>query len=205
MKKISFYILIASISLILPNLALAHKINVFAYEEGGKVYCESTFSGGRPVKNASIKVIQLSDGSELISQKTDENGKFAFDIILLADISSSVNVVVQSDDGHKNSWKLNPIDWGGTPMDKTRSPVSSLPQISADETAKTITAIDHNQIDQIVRKAIHDELAPIKRQLLENQQQDPGVKDIAAGLGYIFGLAGLIAVFTSRKRKRNEE
>lgn len=201
MKKILTFSLPVFLLLILPNFALAHKINVFAYEEGGKIYCESTFSGGRPAKNGLIKVISINDGAELITARTDDNGKFSFETEKLAEVTGSVNVVVQTDDGHKNSWRLDPSDWGASaPPVKTESI-----QPESSNNNELVATTDSQQIEQIIRQTIHQELTPIKRQLLENQQQGPGAKDIAAGLGYIFGLAGLIAVFTSKKRKKYEE
>jgi len=44
-------------------------------------------------------------------------------------------------------------------------------------------------------------LKPIARMLAEIRQKEPTVRDIFAGIGYIFGLAGIAAYVHSRKKK----
>ncbi len=104
---------IASVSLLLILTALfttayAHKINTFAYEEAGVIYCEATFSGGRPAKGSEVKVMLSTtpDQAHIIA-KTDDTGKFNFEITdLLRDTRPDITIIITSDDGHKNSWLL---------------------------------------------------------------------------------------------------
>lgn len=172
MKNILTFSLPIFLLLILPNFALAHKINVFAYEEGGKIYCESTFSGGRPAKNGLIKVISINDGAELITARTDDNGKFSFETEKLAEVTGSVNVVVQTDDGHKNSWRLDPSDWGASaPPVKTESI-----QPESSNNNDLVATTDSQQIEQIIRQTIHEELAPLKDSFWKISSKVPELK-----------------------------
>jgi nickel transport protein len=49
-----------------------------------------------------------------------------------------------------------------------------------------------------VAEVVSRELAPIKREL--RQSREPDLRDILGGIGYIFGLAGLLAYARSRMR-----
>ena len=56
--------------------ALAHKVRIFAWEEGGNIMTESKFSGGNPAKNATVSVVDSASGKELLSGTTDMDGYF---------------------------------------------------------------------------------------------------------------------------------
>jgi nickel transport protein len=44
-------------------------------------------------------------------------------------------------------------------------------------------------------------LAPVKEMILKSQEQKPRLQDIMGGVGYIIGLAGIVAYMSSRKKK----
>lgn len=68
--------LLACLLLILAaGPALAHKVNLFAYVEGGILYAEGYFPDGRPVVNGKVEV-QTTGGELLESGTTDATGQF---------------------------------------------------------------------------------------------------------------------------------
>ena len=74
----------------------AHGIHLFARVEGDTVYVESDFSGGKGVKAAKIIVLN-SEGTELLSGTTDENGEFSFKVPQTAQLK----IVLEDDAGHR--------------------------------------------------------------------------------------------------------
>lgn len=66
---------------------------------------------------------------------------------------------------------------------------SSLQQISGEE--------------RLVQERILTELRLIKREisLLKQQAEEPGLEELIAGVGYIFGLFGAAALAASRRKK----
>jgi nickel transport protein len=80
---------------------MAHKVNVFAYVEGGKVFTESYFPDGSPVEGGKVLVYDSQDVL-LLEGKTDKAGLFSFDVPKVDDLT----IVIEATMGHKNSFKL---------------------------------------------------------------------------------------------------
>ncbi|MCF8110860.1 MAG: carboxypeptidase regulatory-like domain-containing protein [Desulfobacteraceae bacterium] len=89
------------VSFLCAGTALAHKVNVFAYAEDGKIYVESYFPDGRPAAGSELKVYD-SRGNLLAEGKTDGEGKFSFEIPRADDLK----IVVNAGMGHKTDFKL---------------------------------------------------------------------------------------------------
>lgn len=86
---------------LLASTALAHKVNLFAYVEGGRVYVEAYFGDGRPAENSKI-VVQDSQKGVVLEGVTDKEGKFNFAITKI----DALTIVLDAGMGHKNSFVL---------------------------------------------------------------------------------------------------
>ena len=73
MKKALFLLLI----LLVASPAFAHKVNLFAIDEGGEICAEGYTADGRPTKNSAVKVFDGS-GTLLHEGATDEEGIYCF-------------------------------------------------------------------------------------------------------------------------------
>ena len=81
--------------------AWAHKVNLFAYAEGDKVYTESYFADGQKVQGGEIEVTDAAV-NKLLSGKTDDKGIFSFPLTQ----KQTLTITVNSGMGHKNSYVL---------------------------------------------------------------------------------------------------
>lgn len=81
--------------------AWAHKVNLFAYAEGGKVFTESYFPDGRKVEGGAVEVRDAS-GAKLLEGKTDSQGLFSFPLPKKEDLTITLDATM----GHKNSFVL---------------------------------------------------------------------------------------------------
>jgi beta-lactamase regulating signal transducer with metallopeptidase domain len=54
---------------------------------------------------------------------------------------------------------------------------------------------------------LHQELRQVKRELalLNQNLEKPGVREIIAGIGFLFGLFGVAALLSARRRDRKED
>jgi nickel transport protein len=96
------YLLVATVALLLlSGTALAHKVNLFAYAEGGKIYTESYFPDGKAVEGGKVMVYD-SQNNLILEGVTDNDGLFNFDIPKIDDL----NIVIDATMGHKNSFTL---------------------------------------------------------------------------------------------------
>ncbi|MEW6428850.1 MAG: carboxypeptidase regulatory-like domain-containing protein [Thermodesulfobacteriota bacterium] len=91
----------------LAPVASAHKVNIFAYAEGDKVFTEAYFPDGRPVSDGTIEVLDGS-GNILLEGKPDAEGKFSF----AAPPPQDLTIVINASMGHKNSFVLRKEEMG---------------------------------------------------------------------------------------------
>lgn len=182
---------LALLLLIPASVVFAHKVNIFAYQEGDTVYTESYFSDGTKVKDGIVEVYD-SQGTKLLEGKTDENGEFNFKLLKKDDLK----IALLASLGHKNSYTLS---------------VDELPDIIVTEKpqqaelkelkAKEVTPVDLEQIKRIIDTSLDEKLKPIMRELAKAQQKGVSFTEVIGGIGYIFGLMGIILYFVSKKRK----
>jgi nickel transport protein len=203
MKKLilpSFVIL--SATLLFCHSALAHKIRVFAYESGGEIIAEATFSSGRPAKN-STAIVETESGIQLISGATDDNGMFRFAIPDQAKKEAmKLNIIVDVGEGHRGSWLLEPADYLADLPDarKENSTVFlSSPKVAVESGKSFTTSGSCEDLAAAVEQIVVKELAPIKRSLAENMEKKTDLQSILGGLGYIFGLAGIALYYKGKK------
>lgn len=104
--KTRLHLFIVAVLIVLTGTtALAHKVNLFAYVEGGKVYTESYFPDGTPVESGKVLVYD-SRNSLLLEGLTDKAGLFSFNVPKVDDLT----IVIEATMGHKNSFKLKKSD-----------------------------------------------------------------------------------------------
>ena len=191
-KRVASLIIFCSLFISIP--CFAHKVRIFAWAEGNTIHTESKFSGGRPAQNANITVLNSSTGDELLQGTTNQQGLFQFP----APDSSihEINIVINSGDGHKNNWLYQ--------LDQSTD-IASEPAHSHDHPVTTTTDtspainLTKEQFTEIINESLEKKLAPIRRQLAEESDQNPDLKDILGGIGYILGLAGIAAYMKSKK------
>jgi nickel transport protein len=209
--KMGWISLFMVVLILLPfSQALAHNVTVFAWVEGETVHVESKFSGGRRPVAAPVEVYDAR-GNLLLKGVTDEKGEFSFKVPK----KTEMKVVLLAGMGHKGEWII---------------PLSDLEAVSADATAQAVetispssTSTDPNQaksaistvggnpvpagyvtateIRNAVEAALDTKLKPVLKLLVETRQSGPSVTDILGGIGYIFGLIGVAAYFSAKRRK----
>jgi len=87
--------------------AQAHKVNIFAYVEDGKIYTESYFPDGRPVEGGGIEVLD-SQNQKVAEGVTDKDGKCVIPVPKKDDLT----IVINASMGHKNSYLLKKSELG---------------------------------------------------------------------------------------------
>jgi nickel transport protein len=101
MKAFQRIVLLTALAALWAGPALAHKVTLFAYVEGGKVFTESFFPDGRPVEGGKLAVYD-SQEKRLLEGTTDKQGLFNFAIPKVDDLT----IVLDASMGHKTSFKL---------------------------------------------------------------------------------------------------
>ena len=103
------YIIILGLFLsIFPALSVhAHKVNVFAYVEDGKIHIESYFPDGKAVERGVIEILD-SQSRKVAEGVTDKEGKCVLSIPEKDDLT----IVINASMGHKNTYLLKKEELG---------------------------------------------------------------------------------------------
>ncbi len=87
--------------------AWAHKVNLFAYAEGGVIYVESYFPDGSPVVQGSLRVTDAK-GALIFEGKTDQQGKAQFQA---PSEKQDLNIELNASMGHRAVFTLKKTEW----------------------------------------------------------------------------------------------
>jgi nickel transport protein len=194
--------LIASIIMVsISSIALAHKVNLFAYAEDGMVYTESYFSDGKKVVNSTIEVFDAENNKLLLTGKTDDNGEFSFRIPQ----ATGLRIVLTASMGHKNEYLLAEDEVKGA-FSRGKPSVKALPESAKEEkkeaAPESVTQVSDRQLEAIVEQVVERKTAPIMKKLtkIEEQMQKPSLQEILGGVGYILGLMGIGIYFRYKSK-----
>ncbi len=207
LKNAATVLVFICIEFFVMDSAFAHRVNVYAWVDGDTVYVESKFAGGRKVKSGKIVVID-PQGVELLSGLTNDEGEFSFKVPKRTDLK----IVLIAGQGHRGEWTIRASEMenlpsgtaSGTGAEKAGSPEQKIAasKTSADkETVMPGTDVRSGELEAVIESVLDRKLKPITRMLADMQQEGPSVRDIFAGIGYIFGLVGVAAYVQSRKKK----
>ncbi|MCF8053296.1 MAG: hypothetical protein K9L59_18835 [Desulfobacterales bacterium] len=201
-------LIFAGVWLLLAAPAHAHRVNVFAWVEGDTVYTESSFPGGRVVKEGQVAVYDDQTGEKLLEGRTDEAGKFSFKVPR----QSALRIEMLAGMGHKNEWIVRAQEIAAAGKVGKELPDTDKPSGSAapeNERAAapsgSMAPADAVEIEKTVEKVLDRKLAPVVKMMAESRRQRTTFQDIVGGIGYILGLAGLGAYIHYRQKIKELE
>jgi len=199
MKKKLYLILILIflIIIIMDVSVFAHKVNIFAYVEGDKVYTESYFSDGKKCVESKIEVFD-NQGNKLLEGLTDEEGMFSFKIPPEEVMDGDLEIILTASMGHRAEYIIRADELGdvaGLIEEKIEEPVSAV--------SPEVSSVDLKEMQSLIENTLDEKLKPIIREMREirkSQEDRISPTEIIGGIGYIIGIFGIIAYFLSRKR-----
>lgn len=196
MKKVHSSVIALLIAFFLGALvstsapALAHKVTIFAWVEGDRVFTESKFSGGRKATRAKVAVFDRA-GTQLLEGKTDEKGAFSFRIPKLTDL----RIVLNAGTGHRAEWTITESEIRQAGYQEETREVATPRQASND------LGLRKDEIRKLIDESLDRRLTPIVKMLAELQTKGPSLTEVIGGIGYIVGLMGIALYFLSRRKK----
>ena len=196
---------IVALVLLAAPQAMAHRANIFAWEDGGNIRVECSFSGGKPAMNAPITVTDVASGEELAKFKTDGEGMGAFPIPDKARANRlDLRLELMAGEGHRGEWVITADEYLGAAPDAAGADAASDTQATQTAAAPAgapaaTAAVDEAALKRIVDDALAKRLAPINRHLASLADPAPGIRDIVGGIGWILGLFGIAALVRSRR------
>jgi len=199
------------------NSADAHKVNIFAYVQDGKVHAEGYFADGSKCRNSVIEVVDDKTGKKLLEGNTDDNGQYSFDI----PHATALKLILYAGLGHQNEYVLSEEEVrAGLPLSKKMTDkktgqvniAAHEPKLIKREDVPGVQATINQpapaeDMEALVGKVVDSKLEPVMRILvkLQEQSEKPGLTEIVGGIGYIIGIIGIIGYFKGRAAGRNTQ
>ena len=190
---LTIFLLVSLLIISINRPVSAHKVMIFAWVEGDTVFTESKFSGGKKVMNAQVQVFDKG-GEQFLEGKTDNKGKFSFKVPKLTDLRIVLNAAM----GHKAEWTM--------PESEIRESCGDPGSKKTDEPSQAIAVgLSKEEIKGLIEESLDRKLRPIIKMITESQSKGPSVTEIIGGIGYIFGLMGLVIYFRNRRKKMDSK
>ena len=213
-KSILYFWCFALVLILSSPNALAHKVTVFAWVEGDTVLGETKFSGGKRAQDAEV-IVWDTAGHELLRTRTDEKGEFSF----LIPKKTAMRIELIAGMGHKGEWTIPLEEIGEIGETSDTALVSEKDKDEAEREPGTaalaqtekpkepevqVPFLDKAELEAIVErsveKSLNKKITPLIKMMADLEQKDPSFSEVAGGIGYIFGLMGLVLYFKSRKK-----
>src|SRR5665648_203931 len=191
-KKLYLILIFIFLIIIMINIsAFAHKVNIFAYVEGDKVYTESYFNDGKKCVDSKIEAFD-NQGNKLLEGLTDGEGMFSFEI---PPGDGDLKLVLTASMGHRAEYIIRADELGdikGLIEENIEEPVSAVSPESS--------SVDLKEIQSIIEETLDEKLKPVMREIKNSQENKISPTEIIGGIGYIIGIFGIVAYFLSRKK-----
>lgn len=204
------FALVVALSISLATPAFAHRVNIFAWAEGGKIIAEATFSSGNPARDSKITAVDTADGTVLAEATTNEQGRVALPITdAMRQRKATLRLELQASEGHRNTWELAPDEYLTTeaPTAQSAAPAPTAQPAVATQTPRQAAAapaaavgIDEAALRRIIDESLEAKLAPLRHSLAASTAAGPRLPEIFGGIGYLVGMAGLALWARSRRR-----
>jgi hypothetical protein len=200
MKGVFCRVLVCPLLLLSSLIAHAHNVVGGVYVNGVDIEGEAGFSNGT-MANAGTKVkITDQSGTPLGEVETDDQGFFIFT-------------------AKKKITHVFEINMGAGHILKMQLPADELPDDLDSGSATTNTNSGTNKSSTLVsnvakgesspintlhlEKAIAKQIIPLRKEI-QALKEKSGLRDILGGIGYIFGLLGVVALIRERRLKANK-
>lgn len=194
--------------LCLSSTALAHRLNVFAYVEGDIIHVEARFQRAEPARISSVEVRNAVSGRVYLTGETDAEGRFSFAIPAPARRDrAKLDILVRAGEGHQNHWMLAAAEYL-PPLPAASAPTRRQPTVQAEvkstpqPQAVAPACPPPADLTPLVESAVERKIAPLRQMLLDSQE--PGLREIVGGIGYLVGIAGLLAYVRAGRGRRDE-
>lgn len=198
--------------------AFAHRVNVFAYVEGDTVHVECSYSRSDRVRFGEIDVTNAANGQSYLTGKTDEQGNFSFVVPEAArKAKADLRILLRAGEGHQNDWTVKYDEYAaaapaspGQPeaapaTSQSHAAVQAVTAVPAPRAQATVAPADaaamRALLETTVEAVVEKKIAPIRKILLDEQEKGPGLAEVVGGIGWLVGIAGLVAYVKSRHGK----
>lgn len=185
------------------NPAKGHKLLLMAWVQGDHVMVETAFGDGTLAADILVTVLDAVTGQEVLAARSDAQGFVQLPLPPPVLIRNGPLLVRASDGaGHLAEQVIESEELVLAQTDTAILEQNPEPGPDSAESAglvPSLSASEDEWITRVVREAVRQEVAPLRRDVIALSRSGPGIPEIMGGIGYIIGLASL-AAWLLRKR-----
>lgn len=208
-NRIFLLAILALFFLVNARTAHAHRVNLFAWQEGDAVNAQAYWANGKKASGASLQVLDQA-GAVLFRGRTDSAGMCIFKV----PGPGKFRIVLNAGMGHRAETEIECTLPGSEGKRDFTSPAALSDHAAGAVSAGHVSAFgDANSHETRSCQAVmcgsmkemefmlDGKLAPVMAQLAAIRERQSRIRprDVIGGLGYIIGLAGL-ALWASARR-----
>lgn len=196
--------------------ALAHGMYVFAWPEGGQICAEGYYSNKRKVQGGQTQAVNPA-GTIVAQGTSDGQGRWCF----TPPAAGELTIIYADGQGHRAEFLIAASE---SPGAEASSPATAAPEkdthaappgkaqeVPAAPAEDNVPPPDagmpspafaarEDQIRSWIRAEMQAQLVPLHKALAE--RDEPRLRDIVGGLGWIVGMVGMGAYFVQRREQR---
>lgn len=177
----------------------AHRVNIFAWVEGDRVFTQSKFSGGKRVRFGDVVVSDLK-GNKLLTGKTNDKGEFSFKV----PAKTALRIEILAGMGHRGEWTISTKELSekhDQQIPEIPTAITSLPDSpNPEQKVHNDVRYDPKDLEPMLNRILEKRLRPIQESLAELKNRGTSITDIIAGLGYIMGIVGIGSYLRSKQK-----
>jgi hypothetical protein len=186
MKYLLAFVMCTSISI---NL-FAHNVVGGVYASGAEIEGEVGFSNGAMAKTGTLVKVFDQAGTPLGEVQTDDEGFFVFTA------TKRITHIFDINMGAGHAIKL---ELPGAELPDSLAGQAVSPSVKKSRLTVPATNVDGLSIERL-ETAIAKQIKPLRREISALKEKS-GLRDIIGGIGYIFGLLGIVALLREHRLK----
>jgi len=187
------FICLIALSFIITFQAQAHKVVASAWTDGADIEGEAGFSNGDMAIAGTIVDVFKNEGEKIGQTKILDDGLFRFTPTEIASYRFFVNLGA----GHVANVTVTPDELpdnlreAGVTSTKVASPTTSTGPMPSPAIAT------------LIAKAVRKEIQPLRKEIASYKEKND-LQSILGGIGYIFGLTGIVFYIAARRKESRE-
>lgn len=191
MRSAAVLVVISALAWCAP--AAAHLLKVFAWAEGDEIRGYAYTAGGGRAAGARITVLG-PDGTTLATLQPDGGGEFHY----VTTAPGPHRIMADTGDGHRASWTVGATEPGAA-QGGTAVPPGGDAGVPDD--SKATATLSDDRLAALVERAVARQVGPLRAELQAHADR-ARLGDVVGGIGFIFGIAGLVLWWHNRRRGR---
>lgn len=195
---------------LLSTTSHAHNVVAGAYVDGMSIEGEIGFSNGEMVLPDVLVEVFDSAGVKLGEALTEADGLFSFTAttaqqhVMIANLGAGhvATIVVAADEFTVGSAPdTSPVNQAAKGVKTAAAAVTTATGTTLSANTAVAGGVSVAELESIVRKAVSQQVKPLQKELRAYKEKVM-LRDIAGGLGFIFGLFGVAAWMAASKTSR---